>query len=147
MAKKKDVEPSEGGRPNKEIDLSKVEELAGKGLSVSEICICLGISETLFYAKQRENPEFYNAAKKGRANLVATMADVVIEMATNWMTEDSVRLRAAQTVLKRHGEDWREKVDVQHSGSLSVNTVFDNDSLLRIATTYVQLSGDEDDGE
>lgn len=147
MAKKKDAEPSAAGRPDKEIDLLKVEEFAGKGLSVMEICACLGISEGVFYNRQRENPEFHNAVKRGRANKVAAMADIVIEMATNWMTEDSVRLRAAQTYLKRHGEDWKDKVDVQHSGTVSVNTVFDNDSLLRVAKTFVQLSDNEDDGE
>ena len=41
--------------------------MASNGLTVAQISVCLGISESTLYAKQGEYKEFMDAIKKGRA--------------------------------------------------------------------------------
>ena len=42
-------------------------EMASNGLTVAQIAVCLGISESTLYGKQNEYKEFMDAIKKGRA--------------------------------------------------------------------------------
>ena len=59
------------GRPAFEITdevLSKVEDLAGKGLSRDQIAWSLGIAPGTLYRKKKENSELSDAIKKGESN-------------------------------------------------------------------------------
>lgn len=56
------------GRPKIEIDVARVEELAGKGLSQSEIALSLGINEKTLRRKKLQLSVLSEAIKRGRVN-------------------------------------------------------------------------------
>lgn len=62
-------------KPKIEIDLKKVESLAGLGLSRQQIADALGISQTTLYDRQRESAEFVDAIKRGKAQRVGYVAN------------------------------------------------------------------------
>ena len=67
MAKKKSKNPV--GRPRFEVTpevLKEVEEMAGRGLTISQMASCLGISPATIYNKQSEYLEFLETIKKDR---------------------------------------------------------------------------------
>ena len=57
-------------------------EMASRGLTVSQISDCLGISESTLYAKQSEYTEFMDAIKKGRAEGLNKVSNALFEKAT-----------------------------------------------------------------
>jgi transposase len=69
------------GRPKIELDISRVEGLAAQGLTQAEICLCLGISESTLYGRKRENEDFTEAIKKGKAKAASEISNVLYEMA------------------------------------------------------------------
>ena len=72
------------GRPRFEITpevLQEVEEMAGRGLTVSQIASCLGISPSTFYLKQSEFSEFSDTIKKGQAIGLSKVTNKLFENA------------------------------------------------------------------
>jgi hypothetical protein len=57
-------------------------EMASRGLTVSQISDCLGISESTLYGKQNEYTEFVGAIKKGRAEGLNKVSNALFEKAT-----------------------------------------------------------------
>ena len=57
-------------------------DMASRGLTVSQISDCLGISESTLYAKQGEYTEFMDAIKKGRAEGLNKVSNALFEKAT-----------------------------------------------------------------
>ena len=57
-------------------------EMASRGLTVSQISDCLGISESTLYGKQNEYKEFMDAIKKGRAEGLHSVSNALFEKAT-----------------------------------------------------------------
>jgi len=57
-------------------------DMASRGLTVSQISDCLGISETTLYGKQNEYTEFMDAIKKGRAEGLNKVSNALFEKAT-----------------------------------------------------------------
>lgn len=51
-------------KPKIQIDLAEVERLASEGKTQAQIAACLGISETTFYGRKRENADFEEAIKR-----------------------------------------------------------------------------------
>jgi predicted transcriptional regulator len=56
--------------------------MASRGLTVSQIADCLGISESTLYGKQNEYKEFMDAIKKGRAEVLNKVSNALFEKAT-----------------------------------------------------------------
>ena len=54
-------------KPKIEIDLAKVEVMAANGLTQQQIADSLGISVSTLYGRKRENEEFEEAIKRGKA--------------------------------------------------------------------------------
>jgi len=97
-------------KPTIEIDLKKVEGLAERGLSREQIAAALGISETTLYSRQRENEEFAESIKRGRAKGVGFVANKLMEqIATGNIT-------AMIFYLKAQGQ-WREVSQTQLTGA------------------------------
>lgn len=71
------------GRKRIEIDLSKVAELAGMGLTEQEICLCLGISDQTLLRRKHESVEFVDAIKRGKAKAAALVSNKLFERACN----------------------------------------------------------------
>ena len=69
-------------KPRIPIDLVEVERLAGMGLTREQIALCLGISETTLYDRQRESEEFAQAIKKGEAVGIQQVANKLFSKAT-----------------------------------------------------------------
>ena len=57
-------------------------EMASRGLTVSQISDCLGISESTLYGNQNEYKEFMDAIKKGRAEGLHSVSNALFEKAT-----------------------------------------------------------------
>jgi hypothetical protein len=57
-------------------------EMASRGLTVTQISDCLGISESTLYGKQNEYKEFMDAIKKGRAEGLNKVSNALFEKAT-----------------------------------------------------------------
>lgn len=68
-------------RPRIDIDISRVQELAGRGLTQAEICAVLGISEGTLYSRKRDNEVFEDAIKAGKAAAAVEVANALYEKA------------------------------------------------------------------
>ena len=60
---------------------NQANEMASRGLTVSQIADCLGISESTLYGKQNEYIEFLEAIKKGRAEGLNQVSNALFEKA------------------------------------------------------------------
>ena len=65
MTKKK--EGAKMGRPRKEVDSKKVEQLARLQCTLEEIASALGISDETLLARRKEDPSITDAIERGRA--------------------------------------------------------------------------------
>lgn len=66
-------------KPRLPIDLRRVEELAGHGLSQREISLSLGISEDTLQRRKRDSAAFAAALQKGQARGAAEVANKLFE--------------------------------------------------------------------
>ena len=63
------------------IDLDRVQELAGQGLSQAEICVSLGISEDTLGRRKRDSAGFAEALRTGRSKASAVISNKLFELA------------------------------------------------------------------
>lgn len=68
-------------KPKLQIDISKVEIYAAQGLTLAEICLCLGISESTLYSRKRESEVFADAIKRGKAKAASEISNKLYMMA------------------------------------------------------------------
>ena len=68
-------------KPRIEIDLSKVESLASRGLTKQQIADALGISETTLRNRQNDSADFADAIKRGQAKGIASVSNKLYESA------------------------------------------------------------------
>lgn len=92
-------------KPKIEIDLAQVEAAASRGLTNEQIALALGISHQTLYTRKKENLDFLEAIKKGRAKGVLEISNKLYELAK------ASNLGAICFFLKCKGE-FREKMDV-----------------------------------
>jgi transcriptional regulator with XRE-family HTH domain len=64
------------------IDISQVEKLAAQGLSQSEICLCLGISEDTLTRRKQDSADIAAAINRGKARAASEVANVLYLKAT-----------------------------------------------------------------
>lgn len=69
------------GRPRIELDISRVEELAARGLSQAEICLVIGISEDTLSRRKADTAAIAEAIKGGRAKAASEIGNVLYRMA------------------------------------------------------------------
>ena len=62
-------------KPKIEINIKQVEGLAARGLTQQQIADSLGISESTLYTNKRENVDFAEAIKRGKAKGIATVTN------------------------------------------------------------------------
>ena len=143
MAKKKSKNPV--GRPRFEITpeiLQEVEEMAGRGLTVSQIASCLGISPATIYNKQAQYLEFLEAIKKGKAVGLSKVTNALFENAT--VEKDNVAI--IYYLNNRDKENWSNKNEfaatVEHKNVIDLTRV-SNDQLSAIAAAFVQSNTGE----
>mgnify|MGYP003650024379 CR=1 FL=1 len=143
MAKKKSKNPV--GRPRFEITpeiLQEVEEMAGRGLTVSQIAICLGVSPATIYNKQAQYLEFLETIKKGKAVGLSKVTNALFENAT--VEKDNVAI--IYYLNNRDKENWSNKNEfaatVEHKNVIDLTRV-SNDQLSAIAAAFVQSNTGE----
>jgi predicted DNA-binding protein (UPF0251 family) len=68
-------------KPKIEIDLQEVEQLAAQGLTQEQIASSLGISQDTLYTRKRESIEFSEAIKKGKAQGIRYVSNLLFEQA------------------------------------------------------------------
>lgn len=66
-------------KPKIQIDLNKVESLAANGLTDEQIASALGISRTTLANRKRENEQFVQAIKRGKAKGIALVTNKLME--------------------------------------------------------------------
>lgn len=89
--------------PDKAI-CEQASEMASRGLTISQIADCLGVSDATVYDRQNEYPEFLEAIKRGRSSGMDKITNQLFEKA---MGGDNT---AIIFYLKhRDRENWGEK--------------------------------------
>lgn len=68
-------------RPRIEIDISRVQELAGRGLTQAEICSVLGISENTLLRRKADMEVLADAIKAGKAAAADEVANALYQKA------------------------------------------------------------------
>ena len=138
MAKKKSKNPV--GRPRFEVTpevLKEVEEMAGRGLTISQIASCLGISPSTFYLRQAEFSEFSETIKKGQAIGLQKVTNALFENAT--VERDNVAI--IYYLNNRDKENWSNKHEVattvEHKNVIDLTRMSD-DQLSAIAAAFKQ---------
>jgi len=66
-------------KPKIHIDLAKVESLAANGLTQEQIASALGISESTLTKRKKENTDFTDAIKRGKAKGIALVTNKLME--------------------------------------------------------------------
>jgi len=139
MAKKKSKNPV--GRPRFEVTpkvLKEVEEMAGRGLTISQMASCLGVSPATIYNKQSEYLEFLETIKKGQAIGLQKVTNALFENAT--VERDNVAI--IYYLNNRDKENWSNKHEVattvEHKNVIDLTRMSD-DQLSAIAAAFKQV--------
>jgi len=66
-------------KPKIQIDLKQVESLAANGLTQEQIACALGISESTLTKRKKENTDFADAIKRGKAKGIALVTNKLME--------------------------------------------------------------------
>lgn len=70
------------GRKRIDIDIDRVAELAGRGLTQAEICAVIGISEDTLGRRIQDTADFADAIKRGRAAAAVEVSNALYQKAT-----------------------------------------------------------------
>lgn len=97
-------------KPKIEIDLAKVEAMAANGLTQQQIADSLGISVSTLYGRKRENEEFEEAIKRGKAKGIAVVTNELMEQIK------SGNVTAMIFFLKSRA-GWKEKSELDLTNS------------------------------
>ena len=126
------------GRPRFEVTpevLQEVEEMAGRGLTVNQIAICLGVSPATIYNKQAEYLEFLETIKKGKAIGLSKVTNALFENAT--VEKDNVAI--IYYLNNRDRENWSNKNEfsatVEHKNIIDLTRISD-DQLSAITAAF-----------
>lgn len=115
-------------------DIGQVEALAANGLTQEQIALALGISPATLYARKRENKEFVEAIKRGKAKGIALVTNAL-------MTEIKTGNTAAMIFFLKTQGGWKETIKQEVTGAngapieVNAKTVenLSNEELMKIA--------------
>jgi hypothetical protein len=94
-----------------DVDYDRVESLAGQGLSKSEIAYCLGIGVSTLYEKQKKNPDFMDAIKRGKAKGLETVTNALMSNA-----QDGNVTAQIFYLKNRSPERWQDRRNTEVTG-------------------------------
>lgn len=137
-----------GGRPNKyyshvEPKLLLIERWARNGLTEAQICANLDVNHTSWGEYKKEFPVLAETLKKGKEVIDTMVENALLKAALGYdYTEEEINKSTGEIVdlrkvahpntaslifwLKnRQPKDWRDKQDIEHSGSVGVKIVDD----------------------
>lgn len=119
-------------KPKIEIDLDKVEALAANGLTQQQIADSLGISESTLYERKRENTDFAEAIKRGRAKGIAVVTNALMKK----VKEGNV---TAMIFFLKSQAGWKE--------TQSVDLNLSDEAKPKVYKSLKELFDDDDDEE
>ena len=91
-----------------EIDIVKVEELAGQGLNMDQIALSLGIHRSTLFKRKGEESDLSDAIKRGQAAGLKIVTNALMESAkTGNVTAQIFYLK------NRAPDEWKDRKDVQ----------------------------------
>ena len=94
-----------------DVDYDRVEELAGQGLSKTQIAHCLGIGRSTLFDKQKSDPDFLDAIKRGKSKGLETVTNALMENARGG------NVTAQIFYLKNRAPDkWQDRRQNEHTG-------------------------------
>lgn len=94
-----------------DVDYDRIELLAGQGLSKKQIAYCIGIGESTLYEKQKTDPDFLEAIKKGKATGLNTITNALYESGKGG------NVTAQIFYLKnREPTKWQDRRQTEHTG-------------------------------
>lgn len=105
----------------KEIDLDELYHYAQMGLSEQQIADSLGISNATLGRRKKDDVDFAEALKAGKAAGVRAVTNALFEGATN---PDKPSTSAQIFFLKNRG-GWTDRAEVEHSGVVGVDVQLD----------------------
>ena len=95
------------GRPEIQIDLQQVENLAARGLNETQVAHALGIHRDTLIQRKKKYSDFADALKRGQAKGIAKIANALFEQGMNGQT-------AAAIFYMKNRAGWRDKLE--HTG-------------------------------
>lgn len=93
-------------KPRKTINLAEVERLASLGLTREQIATSLGVSESTFYNRMRDEEAFAEAVKRGEALGISTVASKLMEQINEGNT-------TAMIFFLKSRAGWREASEIK----------------------------------
>ena len=106
---------------NKEIDLKELYRLAEIGLTEAQIADMLGIHQATMTRRKKDDVEFAETLKAGKAAGVRAVTNALFDGATN---PDKPSTSAQIFFLKNRG-GWTDRQEVDVSGSVGVDVQLD----------------------
>jgi len=97
-------------KPKIHIDLAKVESLAANGLTDEQIASALGISRTTLANRKRENEQFVQAIKRGKAKGIALVTNKLMESIKGGNMTGMIFFLKTQA-------GWKETTVQEHTGA------------------------------
>lgn len=121
------------------VTLKQLEDYGATGITVRQICLCLGISPKTFYEKSKRSLEWNEAIERGKARASAKCGERILELA-----HTKKDLNACLQYLKRHSDGWKDEPPQQaleeHGDRVQVvRSNLDPACIDRIVNTYLQI--------
>jgi hypothetical protein len=106
--------------------LKNVEDLAGRGLNQKQICAVLQVSESWWYARQRESVQLSQALARGRAKGIETATSALMEQVQAGSVE------ATKFYLKNRDRDHWSDANQQQKITVAVSRMSDSELIREI---------------
>lgn len=121
-----------GGRPTKyeQRFCDEVIEHMREGASLTSFAASIRVARSTLNVWMEENPEFLESVKIAKANCAAWWEKVSRQNAVDGGGNATLCIFGLKNMA---AEDWREKQEIEHSGSIDVNKMTDDALERRIA--------------
>jgi predicted transcriptional regulator len=98
--------------------------MASRGLTVSQISDCLGVSEATVYERQKEYPEFLESIKRGRSEGINQVSNALFEKAINGDNTSMIFY-----LKTRDRESWGDQYVEPVQEIPPINIIVDSDAI------------------
>ena len=105
-------------KPKIQIDLKQVESLAANGLTQEQIACALGISESTLTKRKKENTDFTDAIKRGKAKGIALVTNKLMESIKGGNMTGMIFFLKTQA-------GWKETNVQEHTGGVKIGAAKD----------------------